>query len=286
MSIRPKRRAARQQNYNEDDLYLEQEFIEPPPAKPQQMSHHTFMEPKSRIPQHKVPQVILKKEIVKPPTEEFSLKSFLSAKIPSKRVKTRLCGSKRSSIVDAESYTRILSSKRRDTQNKRKRKEDLKNIGQKLERERHFSQYISPDFCAPNSSQSLLDSSFASMKYQSHPDQNYERANSTRVAKDPVNTVKRTREENSKGADETELKSTVVSLYDRPQNKSPERNRLGIEPELIAPGSQNIESPGSMEINDSSNNSNDQDDECLIDQLWKKTEREYEEMIGDSFQDF
>lgn len=218
--------------------------------------------------------------------KRFSLKTYLTAKIPSKKAKTRLCGSKRLSLVDMRSYNEILSSKRRIIQNKRRRKEDLKKVGIQLEKEKHFSQVFSPDFGAYGTNQSLLDSNFEPMNFHAQGITEYERASYSKVARDPVNNSKKVWDETSKALDETEKKSTVISCYDRPQNKGPGENGFGIDPEFMGHNSPNIDSHGSMEINDSSNNSNNQNNECLIDQLWEENERECDEIIGDSLHDF
>lgn len=166
------------------------------------------------------------------------------------------------------------------------RKEDLKNVGKQLEREKHFSQVFSPDFGVHSANNSLLDSNLVPMNYQAQMVTDYERTSASRVVRDPVNNSKKFAEETSKALDETEKKSTVISCYDRPQNKGPGDNGFGIEPEFMGQDSPQIDSPGSMEINDSSNNSNHQNNECLIDQLWEENEREVEDMIADSLHDF
>lgn len=123
--------------------------------------------------------------------KRFSLKTYLTAKIPSKKAKTRLCGSKRLSLVDMRSYNEILSSKRRIIQNKRRRKEDLKKVGIQLEKEKHFSQVFSPDFGAYGTNQSLLDSNFEPMNFHAQGITEYERASYSKVARDPVNNSKK-----------------------------------------------------------------------------------------------
>lgn len=296
MSIRPKRRAAYQQNYNEDEMYIEQvgfnnlifkSYIDQSQVKPPQMSAPQFVEPRSRIPQHRVQPPTASHGEMKFQVKRFSLKTFLTTKIPSNKVKTRLCGSKRASMADAKSYNKILSSKRRIIQNKRKRKEELKNVGFQLEREKHFSTVISPDFSVPNSSRSLLDSSSIPMNYHAQVVADSEKV-SSKVARDPVNiiTSKRAREENAKVLEESEQKSTVISCYEGAQNKSSPDNEFAMDPELMGRMSPRQPSPEAIEMKNDSEDSGNQNDDCLIDRLFEENERECEEMIGESLPDY
>lgn len=188
-------------------------------------------------------------------------------------------------MVDAESYNKILSSKRRIIENKRRKKLELKNIALLMEKEKHAPPSISPDFGVSNSNQSLFDPAPLLAPQLSHPVADYEWNSSSKVAREPVNTSKYAREETSRALDETEQKSTVISCYDKPQKNPSGDSGFGIDPDFMMQDSPNIESPGSMEINDDSNTSKMQNDVCLIDQLFAENERECNEEIGDSLRD-
>lgn len=218
MSLRPRRKAAQKQSYNEDDLFMEENMFEQKVAPKVVQGKDQFDIPRSRIPQ---PPIIRESPVVvSPPVAKnrLTLKSYLEMPLRHKRCKTSLWKSRKACARDSYSYVKSLENLRIQRTKKRQKKEFFKNLRAQMEKQKLVQQRDSYDF------HQQQRQSFSHFEEASIPSFSRNESNPGKVAYSKTNTEagsnpKLYREDSCKAIEEAEMKSTAISIHEKAPHK-------------------------------------------------------------------